>query len=556
MPCADTSQYTPNVVCDAASRWRWGRLLDLPNASHEPYEPRLELCPGFQHAGCRFTQHRGFSTFVCDACSGGGAAALRRHNVTTLTGIPVFFPNDLRLLQVTCHQLLMVADTDLQSVLYLTALNLSHNAITKAEFFAFRMPFDLQELDLSHNTLTHLDWRGLPLEGHLLQLSLANNQIQTMERLALRSTFPRACDAARPLRLDMNHNPCQCQLAPTSRDCGLLACDPQCYRNGGGSPSSPTLGPAADLSCAGFQDPRLNTEKKALHMDQICDGVQDCRNGWDELLCGMVVRETKRFPQTKIFRDCFGASLRIHFLRAVGTMGPNTTEDLSASACIYEPHAQRRSVPFRLDAAGIAVETIQIPADFGSTVTDMSMTMQAANHSFLWVNFSTLLEGRTAQFAGGYDILVHGSGHLAPATPEGSSSDGSPPVVLVMVGTGAVLVVAVVAALCLLRTRTVRQRRQLTRQSSHLEALLESTFLQGAGAAEHNAARRIRVCYRHVVAPRARGGGGMRASCGALTAVCVAAIGITCARAGCWGKATLALLWRYNKPGVGTRRAL
>jgi hypothetical protein len=153
-------------------------------------------------------------------------------------------------------------------------LDLSSNRIASIKIAAFSSwTRNLRYLNLSHNDLGAIPIAEFPTHGNLLTLDLSFNKIRRVHPQAFGPTFPDACNPTVDFR--MAGNPCSCSLvrgAPQARQCNTVECD--CFEGGDNTvPCGETLDTTVPIN-------------ETVRASQVCDGVPDCSNCWDEARYG------------------------------------------------------------------------------------------------------------------------------------------------------------------------------------------------------------------------------------------------------------------------------
>ncbi|EGD76630.1 TK protein kinase [Salpingoeca rosetta] len=155
----------------------------------------------------------------------------------------------------------------------LRSVSALHNAITTLDLAELGDCEQLAQLHLRNNSLTHLHAGALNQEPLLTFLDIRDNNIALVDTFAFDLSFSRYSQywssIAQALHMSGNPSVCTLQLEDGER---LVMC--ACANGYTGVPSCLDLQPIACPDGNG-----------TVMAQQLCDGVQDCADGWDEQQC-------------------------------------------------------------------------------------------------------------------------------------------------------------------------------------------------------------------------------------------------------------------------------
>ena len=315
------------------------------------------LCPSYENAGCRLS----IDALVCDRCSD--------FSLTSLTSVPAALPAGVTRVVIRCHDIEFISFTEAGYLYGVTHLDLSDNImINGMEPSSIALLPNLQELNLSGNRLSNIT--ALPVSASLRVLDLRRNPIQTINSHLLAGLFDPSCDYTPTLLMDEDQ--CQCQLYHRVNGfCNTVDCD--CadgrYR-------------AARLPCGPIEADACN---QSIALSQLCDGVTDCMNQWDENMCQKGTFDT---TETTL-GGCVAPTMAVRFHRGIALVQPLDRDFVSGFCPFY-------NVQIRFTALyDTAVTTSQIwrspTPDEGIDVRIFLSISPIANNLFA-LNFSAAFE--------------------------------------------------------------------------------------------------------------------------------------------------------------------
>eukprot|EP00045_Choanoeca_perplexa_P011986 m.129013 g.129013 ORF g.129013 m.129013 type:complete len:1366 (-) comp15840_c0_seq18:35-4132(-) len=345
-------------------------------------------------------------------------------------------------------------------------LNISHNQITTLDgrlaHFGQIQPvnWSLSEFDVSFNRLTALTRQDSPTIGKYDLFDLRHNQIQTIDNDAIGPviSFDRFTPDARSRQIQMEGNPSRCSLVIRKTpefqlEYQTIVCNcsskltnvPIC-------PRDPTV--ACDTS----------SNAQRIPIQSVCDGVDDCGNGADEVSCSTeaIVEDTT----CTIFKDLCD-------LQCIG----DGNIDISHGVAVYRQHKECSSdnlcTPYTLLLASLG------SAVGVGGVSPLSLYRTGEGRVQLNVSAQVKLGGEAvafpciASFKTDNLFLLLGD-PASSADPKALSRKSSSLAVIAAVA-GAVLLVLIVASIIYSRRRRVREGESAMRAVSVVAQQLQAT---------------------------------------------------------------------------------
>eukprot|EP00045_Choanoeca_perplexa_P011985 m.128928 g.128928 ORF g.128928 m.128928 type:complete len:1275 (-) comp15840_c0_seq12:35-3859(-) len=349
----------------------------------------------------------------------------------------------------------------------LMSLNVSHNQLPtlKGSLAHFGAAVDeeiiwsLEEVDASHNQLSQLSRQDTPNFGRLKALDVSFNDISVVDADALAPVLEledAGTAAVQQQRLRMQGNPSLCSIVTmldVERDYETISCDCSSKLT-----SVPFCPPDPTVAC----DTSSNAQR--IPIQSVCDGVDDCGNGADEVSCSTeaIVEDTT----CTIFKDLCD-------LQCIG----DGNIDISHGVAVYRQHKECSSdnlcTPYTLLLASLG------SAVGVGGVSPLSLYRTGEGRVQLNVSAQVKLGGEAvafpciASFKTDNLFLLLGD-PASSADPKALSRKSSSLAVIAAVA-GAVLLVLIVASIIYSRRRRVREGESAMRAVSVVAQQLQAT---------------------------------------------------------------------------------